>query len=339
MLAGAGLVAGKRITGHADYAAEYKAAGATFMGYADLKGKSDAPPPITDGLLVTSLRSRFFRKAMCEALSAAVSESRRLRGIRGMKAAAKGMAQDAPKKIPAVIAYCTYTHKGVPGTELLLLAASVRRFGGGFASSPIWVMHPAGESIPRATLDKAALLGVELKSYSPVASLSAYPFASKAVAAAEVERLSEGVAETLIWFDRDSLVLGDLAGSRLRARETIAYRPVNARNIGQDLTAKPNAFWARAYELAGVDPDASGSIVPYMEEKALRFYMAAGLVMTRPERAVLRRWLELSSKYAADPALAAECRASAPHMLFMHQAALSLAIAGLCPEAERRELS
>jgi hypothetical protein len=84
VLAGAGLVAGKRITGHADYAAEYEAAGATFAGYLDLAHKSDAPPPVTDGLLVTSLRSRFFRTAMCEALRAAVSESRRLRGMRGV---------------------------------------------------------------------------------------------------------------------------------------------------------------------------------------------------------------------------------------------------------------
>ncbi len=60
LLARAGVISGKRVTGHADYQEEYEAAGATFI--------PDNPPPVVDGNIVTTVRSRYYRIQMCEAV-------------------------------------------------------------------------------------------------------------------------------------------------------------------------------------------------------------------------------------------------------------------------------
>jgi putative intracellular protease/amidase len=65
LLAKAGVISGKRVTGHEDYIEEYEAAGATFI--------PDKPPPVVDGNIITTVRSRYYRTQMCEAIKEAVS--------------------------------------------------------------------------------------------------------------------------------------------------------------------------------------------------------------------------------------------------------------------------
>ena len=63
VLAAADVIDGKNVTGHVDYQAEYEAAGATFF---------ESSPPITDGNIITSVRSNFYRDETCNAIAAAV---------------------------------------------------------------------------------------------------------------------------------------------------------------------------------------------------------------------------------------------------------------------------
>ncbi len=63
VLAAADVINGRNVTGHADYQAEYEAAGATFF---------ELVPPVTDGNIITSVRSRFYREEMCYTIAAAV---------------------------------------------------------------------------------------------------------------------------------------------------------------------------------------------------------------------------------------------------------------------------
>jgi hypothetical protein len=57
------VISGKNVTGSADFAAEYEAAGATF---------SALVPPIIDGNIVTGVRSRYYRDEMCQAIATAL---------------------------------------------------------------------------------------------------------------------------------------------------------------------------------------------------------------------------------------------------------------------------
>lgn len=63
VLAAADVISGKNVTGSADFAAEYEAAGATF---------SALVPPIIDGNIVTGVRSRYYRDEMCQAIATAL---------------------------------------------------------------------------------------------------------------------------------------------------------------------------------------------------------------------------------------------------------------------------
>ncbi len=68
VLAAADLIRGRRVVGHADYANEYAAAGAIFLG--------NDHPPVLDGNILTSVRSRFYRTETCEAIARAVEATR-----------------------------------------------------------------------------------------------------------------------------------------------------------------------------------------------------------------------------------------------------------------------
>ena len=74
VLARAGVLDGRRAVGHADYASEYEAAGATHLG--------DDHPPVIDANIVTSVRSRFYRSETCEAIGRAVQQRREAEGRR-----------------------------------------------------------------------------------------------------------------------------------------------------------------------------------------------------------------------------------------------------------------
>lgn len=75
LLAAAGIIRGRRITGHPDYADEYRRAGAIYLGFKDFEKKSDAPPPVVDGNIVTVVRSRYYREEAGEAIRAAVDKA------------------------------------------------------------------------------------------------------------------------------------------------------------------------------------------------------------------------------------------------------------------------
>ncbi len=241
-------------------------------------------------------------------------------------------------RTPVIIAYSDYSYLGVPGTDILLLAASIREYGGNYAETPIWIMHAEEAAIQPDTVARAGSLGVEFKPYRSDRSLAPYPFAMKGLAAAEAERLAEGSAPILVWFDRDSVVVRDIAPLMLESGKAIAFRPVNGKNIGQEAGSDPDGFWAAAYGCGGIDPDAIGTTTSYLEGLRLRFYIAAGLLTVRPERGLLRRWARLQRRFADNLPLAALCAQSAAHRLFMHQAALSIAVASDTAEEERQVL-
>lgn len=239
-----------------------------------------------------------------------------------------------------VVAYSNYTFQGSPSTDLLLLAESVRAFGGRARDWPLWILCDDLSRLSSATLRRAASLRVALLPFNIDPAIISYPFAAKASAAAAAERLAEGHFDQLLWFDRDSLALRDLSPLRLKPDKKMSYRPVNVKNIGlvaeEPISSDP--FWARAFGLSGVDETSAGTVTSYVDLRVIRFYIAAGLVGARPPLGLFQSWERLFRSFASDAVLSAFCAESPLHSIFLHQAALSLAAAQKTAVDERQEL-
>lgn len=72
VLAAADLIAGKRVTGYAQYSQEYLDAGAVYLG--------DNLPPVLDGNILTCSKGHYYSHQIAEAMRAAVDSLRVVRG-------------------------------------------------------------------------------------------------------------------------------------------------------------------------------------------------------------------------------------------------------------------
>jgi hypothetical protein len=235
----------------------------------------------------------------------------------------------------AVIAYCDYQYSGVPSTDPLLLAESVRAFGASLSDVEIWMLHPATKRPTDEVRARAAALRVSLIPYETDASVARYPFAAKALAAAEAERIADGATRRLVWFDRDSVVLGDLAPLLGEAGKPFAYRPVNMRNVGIPWNAEPDEYWMRIFSHAGADMGESEKIRSSIDDRELKLYVMAGLVSVDPSRGTLREWARVEKACAADAELAEIMAKNGKRSLFMHQVALTAAVVATTDPSER----
>jgi hypothetical protein len=75
------------------------------------------------------------------------------------------------------------------------------------------------------------------------------------------------------------------------------------------------------------------------DNKKIRAYFNAGVLVVRPERQLLRKWAESFSILVADSAIAGMCREDALKSVFLHQAALAGAVLAAVARNETAELS
>ncbi len=131
VLADADVIDGLNVTGNADYTSEYEAAGATYLGIV---------PPVIQGNIVTGVRSRFYRLAMCEAIATAV-------GV---------FEEDAPNVSDVSLASATIE----PGSSTTLSATITDATGIESASAKIYTTNDLGQrdlSVSTIEVDLAVL--------------------------------------------------------------------------------------------------------------------------------------------------------------------------------------
>lgn len=346
VLAAAGVVSGSTVTGHPDARSACEAAGARFMDYADSAGKGDAPPPVVDGALATSLRSKYFRAAACESIRVAADNARRARTASALAEAARrngsieagagsaaGLA-DSVARWPDKARRAAFAFMLERGTvnEAALLAGSLRAWGGAMSDSEIVAMVPDGEleALKRAA-GRLESLGCRLVGFAPDPRLEALPLAMKAAAAAEAERLFEGRVDELVWMDTDTVVTREPSELLLPAGSAAAVTPVHHRLIGRRWDDAPDAYWIEVFRVAGADRASDFGVLTVVDREAIGAYFNAGLLALRPSARLLRAWRDRLAEAGADPALKAAIKNSR-HELFLHQAVLSaVLLAGAGP--------
>ncbi len=215
------------------------------------------------------------------------------------------------------ITFATLASPGASLRQAILLARSLRRFGGALAANPIRVLVPESAG-PIHAAGAAALeaLDVTVSRFPIDPELKGIAFGTKVSAAAHAERSASG--ELLCWLDSDTLVLREPATFVLPPPISLGSRPVHHRLIGIPWGVEPDRFWSAVFDLVGV-PDAPRDPMTTHVGEQIRPYLTAGCFVVRSERRMVAAWSEALRVAAADRELAGHCARSELHAVFLHQ--------------------
>ena len=206
----------------------------------------------------------------------------------------------------------------------ILLADSIRTYGGGFAGAPIWVMVPwSVENLSGATRERLAELGVRLVPVETDAEAKDFPFAVKVAASAKVEKEAAGKYEVLALLNHDTLVLQEPKDLLLTESCALACVPVHHKLIGSAFDEPLDEFWTLVYEKCSVPADRVFPMVTPVDGVAIKPYFNAGLLAVRPERGLLRAWRDNFFGHYRDEDIAKFYERDQRYTIFIHQAILA----------------
>jgi hypothetical protein len=221
-----------------------------------------------------------------------------------------------------------------------ILCESIRTFGGRDRNAPVWVYIPeALYDSADSSLQKLAELNAEIRtSRTPDSALWFY-FSQKVFAAKHAEFRARDRAEILAWIDEDTIFLQEPKAFHLPGEIVLAYRPVMHKNIGTLWEDPPDLFWSRVFHLLSIQEKTLFPMVTPADGDTIRPYFNAGLLIVRPERGILHRWVEVFQVLYQDSLLAGLCRQDVKKRIFIHQAALTGAILKTAFTVEMMELT
>jgi hypothetical protein len=174
--------------------------------------------------------------------------------------------------------------------QAVLLARSIRRFGGSLAGAPIYAVAPrAGQAPSAATARTLAELGVTLVAEPLNRDHADYGMANKFAAGRWAEE--HATSAVLAFLDSDTIVVADPVDLRLAPGVDIALRPVDWKDKGSTGPGdEREPYWQRLYALSGIaDGPWTESVV---DRQRIRAYFNAGLVVTRRDARVFAAWYE-----------------------------------------------
>lgn len=203
----------------------------------------------------------------------------------------------------------------------VLLARSIRAFGGEFANAPIVTAVPADRPLTAATSDALDALQVKQHVFVAPEAIRQFPLATKVLAAAAIEAVAE--TAVLAWMDTDSLVINPPRPLLLPAGSQLGYRPVDHTLIGSRWAQPIGPFWQKIYTDCQVAVDALSPMTTSVDEVVIRPYFNAGLLVARPGRGLLQSWRDDFTRLYQQPAYAPFYQADARYAIFMHQAVLA----------------
>jgi hypothetical protein len=237
-----------------------------------------------------------------------------------------------------VFASTVFPRRG-PETNSLLLAESIRSFGGTLSRAPIWYFVPDyGERLSDDTRDRLLALGVALTPFEIEPEVARFPFTGDAEAAALAESRALGCADFLAWLNPNTLVLREPGGFLLPDGKVLGYRPVHHINVGSRYGEPLDPFWTLIYRLCGVPEERVFPMRTHVDGETLRPYFNAGCHATRPGRGLLRAWRDAFLRIYRDPALMELYRENGAYKVFVHQAVFTGVVLAACSRDEILEL-
>lgn len=171
--------------------------------------------------------------------------------------------------------FCFCVEAGQIESAGVLLARSIRAFGGAYAASPIYAVRPRlGPELSRPARAAFDDLGVEYVAADLVGSYHWLPHLNKPAALAYVE--SRAPTDYVTWLDTDVVFLGEPAGLVPDTPFQYAARPADA-DMGTNGEDENAAYWAKASALAGLDYRRFQMIRSFPENKLIYGYWHGGV--------------------------------------------------------------
>jgi hypothetical protein len=122
-------------------------------------------------------------------------------------------------------AFCVWDESQIK--EGLVLAESIRAFGGRFSGAPVLAYFLKDLAASSAgSVGDFIKFDVEVRTFEAPPEATGFPLAEKIFAAAEAEAGLEGKAAFLAWMDPDTLVWGEPGDFLLDEGKRLGYRPV-----------------------------------------------------------------------------------------------------------------
>jgi hypothetical protein len=203
-------------------------------------------------------------------------------------------------------------------TMTLLLAESLRKWGGAFASCPVVAVTPRfGPPLSRATRRGLEQLGVQHWRVRGRNKHAWFGFLNKPCA---LEVVEERVATPLLaWLDGDILVVREPTEFALRDDEDFAACAFD-RNIGSTGPEDPfDRYWQQVAAVFGMDLDSLPWVVTEQEQTRIRLYWNSGVFVWRRAVGFARHYLETCRRLLESRVASAEAG-----IFFTDQVALGL---------------
>jgi len=223
--------------------------------------------------------------------------------------------------------------------ESILLARSLRTFGGALANQPLWLMMPENlEQVSEPTLRALEGLGVQVHRFDVPEDALKFPFGGKVHAAAAAESLASARADVLVWMDSDTVFAGEPAEFLLGENINFGYRPVMLKNISSLFDEPVNAFWSFIYEGCGTPVEKIPPMLTTVDAVRIRPQYNAGIMCLRPQKELLRRWRDHFGKLYQRPELTLYYEKHLLYRIFVHQSILSATLLAMLEPSEMQDL-
>jgi hypothetical protein len=206
----------------------------------------------------------------------------------------------------------------------LRLARSIRTFGGAFCFNPIWMFSQVEERDLAVETQQALFsIGAKLITLDINPELAGFPFFSYVSVAGIAESMAQGDSRFLALMATDTLVLQEPSLFVLADGKSLGACPVHLKLLGSSTDEPIADFWKLIYQECQVDTEKIFTFQTIVDEKLIRAYFNAGLLVVRPERGLLRNWQTNFERMYRLPEFMAFYQQSELYAIFMHQAVLA----------------
>ncbi len=234
------------------------------------------------------------------------------------------------------IVFAFHYSPGETSREAALLAASFRRFAGGYADFPLYavaILPVNAVEIPHEPWHEL----VHLLPFPRPEDLPHLPLSIKPYAAAFAESQLRNKADVLVWMDADTLIFNSPALLDLAHEKRVAVPPVH-KTLVSALASKPlNAFWRNVYAQCGANLKDLPTVTSLADQDRVFAHFNAGLIAVRPEFHLLAQWEVNFRRLYRDDEIAQYYTQDPLYRVFIHQAALAGTIVSTVPR-EKLEL-